>query len=233
MRNYLKTYYSEKMRPKSDYPDKLAEYLTNLYLNDTHNSIVDIACGRGDYLKAFSRLNKQIIGVDIDPDAVEMCVPNDVVIQDINKGRLPFSGANFDVVFNKSIIEHLHNPEVLLEEASRLLRKDGLIITMCPSWVHTGWGPFYLDHTHVTPFILPSLRDIHLKNGFEIVDICHFRQLPLLWKYPWLKFLTEIIRKLPIPYNPHPKYQFQFSREINKVVRFSNEIMLLCVARKV
>jgi len=27
MKNYLKTYYSDKMRPKSDYPDKLAKYL--------------------------------------------------------------------------------------------------------------------------------------------------------------------------------------------------------------
>ena len=231
MKNYLKTYYSEAMRPKSDYPEKLAKHLTVLYLDDSHDSIVDIACGRGDYLRAFSGLKKQIVGVDIDPDAVEMCKPNHVIIQDIGKGKLPFSDANFDVVFNKSIIEHLHNPEVLLEEASRLLRKDGLVITMCPSWVHTGWGPFYQDHTHVTPFVLPSLRDIHLKTGFEIVNICHFRQLPLLWKYPWLKLFTEIIRKLPLPYSP--QHRVSFTDSVNKTVRFSNEVMLLCVARKI
>jgi len=106
-----------------------------------------------------------------------------------------------------------------------------LIITMCPSWVHMGWGPFYQDHTHVSPFTLQSLRDIHLKNGFEIVDIRHFRQLPLLWRHPWLKLFTEIVRKLPIPYSP--QHQISIPDGMNKVVRFSNEVMLLCVARKV
>ena len=231
MKNYLKTYYSEDMRAKSDYPEKLAKYLTSLYLGSSHKSMLDVACGRGDQLRAFSGIGKQVTGIDIDIDAVEMCAPNNVVIYDIIKGKFPLPNESFDVIFNKSIIEHLHNPEVLLEEASRLLRKDGLIITMCPSWVHTGWGPFYQDHTHVTPFTLPSLRDIHLKNGFEIVDIRHFRQLPLLWRYPLLKLFTEIIRKLPIPYSP--QYQISSSGNINKVVRFSNEVMLLCVARKV
>ena len=231
MKNYLKTYYSEVMRPKSDYPEKLAKYLTSLYLDNSHRLILDIACGRGDHLRAFSEIGKQVTGVDIDSDAVKMCAPNDVIIHDITKGDCPLPDDSFDVVFNKSIIEHLQNPEVLLEESSRLLRKDGLIITMCPSWIHMGWGPFYQDHTHVTPFILQSLRDIHLKNGFEIVDICHFRQLPLLWRYPWLKLFTEIIRKLPIPYSP--QHQISFPGYLNKVVRFSNEVMLLCVARRI
>jgi len=231
MKNYLKTYYSEEMRPKSDYPEKLVKYLTGKYLDNSHKLILDVACGRGDQLKEFSKIGKQVTGTDIDTDAVEMCTPNSVIIHDITKGNLPLPNESFDVIFNKSIIEHLQNPEILLEEASRLLRKDGLIITMCPSWIHTGWGPFYQDHTHVTPFILPSLRDIHLKNGFEIVDICHFRQLPLLWRYPWLMFFTEIIRKLPIPYSP--QHQISFSDGINKTIRFSNEVMLLCVARRI
>lgn len=231
MKNYLKTYYSDSMRPKSDYPDKLSRYLTDKYMDDSHDSMVDIACGRGDYLKSFSNLKKKIVGVDIDSDAVEMCKPNEVIIHDISKGKLPFPDENFDIVFNKSIIEHLHNPEMLLEEASRLLRKDGLIITMCPSWAHMGWGPFYQDHTHVTPFILPSLRDIHLKNGFDIVDICHFRQLPFLWKYPFFKFFAEVIRKLPIPYSPQHRVSLPVG--VNKTIRFSNEVMLLCIARKV
>jgi len=231
MKNYLKTYYSEEMRPKSNYPEKLAKYLTSSYLDNSHKSMLDVACGRGDQLRAFSGIGKQVTGVDIDPDAIEMCAPNNVIIHDITKGGFPLPDASFDVVFNKSIIEHLHNPEVLLEEVSRLLCKNGLIITMCPSWVHMGWGPFYQDHTHVSPFTLQSLRDIHLKNGFEIVDIRHFRQLPLLWRHPWLKLFTEIVRKLPIPYSP--QHQISIPDGMNKVVRFSNEVMLLCVARKV
>jgi len=231
MKNYLKTYYSEEMRPKSDYPEKLVKYLVNKYLDDSHNLILDVACGRGDQLRAFSKLGKQVTGIDIDEDAVEMCSPLSVITHDVTRGEWPFQNGSFDVVFNKSIIEHLYSPELLLDESHRVLRKDGLIITMCPSWSHMGWGPFFQDHTHVKPFIIPSLRDIHLKNGFEVLDICHFRQLPILWKFPWLKFFTEILRKLPIPYSP--QNQISLPDKINKTIRFSNEVMLLCVARRV
>lgn len=231
MKNYLKTYYSDKKRPKSNYPNQLIQHLYKTYFDETHKSILDIACGRGDQLRAFAKLGLNVIGTDIDEDAREMCAPNKVVIHDITKGNCPLDSSSFDVIFNKSIIEHLHNPELLLEEASRLLRKNGLILTMCPSWVHMGWGPFYQDHTHHTPFTLPSLRDIHIKSGFEIIDIKHFRQLPLIWSFPWLAIFTEIIRKLPIPYSP--QNQFSFPSRLNKVIRFSNEVMLLCVARKI
>lgn len=231
MKNYLKTYYSEDKRPKSNYPEKLIQHLSSKYFDESHKSILDMACGRGDQMKAFSNLGMSVTGVDIDEDAIDMCAPNRVVVHDITKGKSLFESSSFDVFFNKSIIEHLHYPEILLNEAFRLLRKNGLIITMCPSWVHMGWGPFYQDHTHHTPFTLPSLRDIHIKSGFEIIDIIHFRQLPLLWRYPWMMLFTEIIRKLPIPYSP--QYQFSFPSNINKVIRFSNEVMLLCVARKI
>ena len=231
MKNYLKTYYSFDKRPKSNYPEKLITYLSESYFNESHKSILDMACGRGDQMRAFSDLGKDVTGIDIDEDAVDMCAPNKVVIHDITKGNCPLESSSFDVFFNKSIIEHLYHPEVLLDEAFRLLRQNGLIITMCPSWLHMGWGPFYQDHTHHTPFTLPSLRDIHIKSGFEIIDIKHFRQLPSLWRHPWMILFTEIIRKLPIPYSP--QNQFSFPSNINKVIRFSNEVMLLCVARKI
>lgn len=231
MKNYLNTYYSEEKRPRTDYPVKLIEYLINKYFNSSHEKVLDIACGRGDQLRAFSLLGKKVTGLDRDTDAIKMCAPNDIIISDISKKGIPIADSSFDVVFNKSIIEHLHNPETLLEEGHRILRKDGLIITMCPSWVHSGWGPFYQDHTHVTPFTIPSLRDIHIKCGYQIIDVCNFRQLPLVWKYPWLIIFTEIIRKLPIPFKP--QHQIAFSGSLNKIIRFSNEVMLLCVARKV
>jgi len=230
MKNYLKTYYSTEMRPVSDYPLLLASYLKENYIHNSQN-LVDIACGRGDYLRAYSKLGIEVMGVDIDPDAQDLCSPHDVKILDISKQKIPVGDETIDCVFNKSIIEHLLEPESLLMETHRILKKNGIVITMCPSWVHMGWGPFYQDHTHVTPFTLPSLRDIHIKCGFEILEIKHFRQLPFLWKWPWFTLFSELIRKLPIPYSP--QHQISYPDPINKYIRFSNEVMLLCVAKKI
>lgn len=229
MNNYLKTYYSKSMRPPSNYPNLLAGYLKSNYFNDSI-SILDIACGRGDYLNAFTNLGMKVRGVDIDPDAIELCNPHKVDIVDISSSKLPYEDKSFDCVFNKSIIEHLHEPEALLNESHRVLKDDGVLITLCPSWEFNSWGPFYLDHTHVTPFTKPSLRDIHLKTNFEVLETTFFRQLPHLWKFPFLKIFNELVRRLPIPYAP--MHDVKYNDSLNKYIRFSNEVMLLCVSKK-
>jgi len=55
--------------------------------------------------------------------------------------------------------------------------------------------------------------------------------LPFLWKFPWLAVFSEIVRKLPIPY--FPQHQVSYPAPLNKYIRFSNEVMLLCIAKKV
>ena len=99
MKNYLKTYYSFDKRPKSNYPEKLIKYLSENYFNESHKSILDMACGRGDQMRAFSDLGKDVTGIDIDEDAVDMCAPNKVVIHDITKGNCPLESSSFDIFF--------------------------------------------------------------------------------------------------------------------------------------
>jgi 2-polyprenyl-3-methyl-5-hydroxy-6-metoxy-1,4-benzoquinol methylase len=56
MSDYLKTYYTDDMRPKTDYPNKLAAYISEKYLDSSHKKLLDLGCGRGDQLRAFAAL---------------------------------------------------------------------------------------------------------------------------------------------------------------------------------
>jgi SAM-dependent methyltransferase len=172
----------------------------------------------------------KVTGVDLSPSSKQACEPHEVFVSNIEKNPLPFSDNSFDLIFSKSVIEHLRSPIELMEEAYRVLKPGGAAIIMTPSWVHNYSGSFYLDHTHVSPFTRPSLRDIALMTKFENVFVQHFYQLPFLWRFPALLPCVKLFGKLPLPYKPmndvclHPS--------VNTLIRFSREVMLLCVARK-
>lgn len=230
MSNYLNTFYSKEKRPYTDYPLKLATHIKNNFLKTEHKILLDIGCGRGDQLKAFSEIGYNVSGCDFDIASKEFCLPHEVQILDIEKEIISKENDTVDVVFSKSVIEHLHNPEQLLNESLRVLSPGGRAVIMCPSWIHMGWGPFYQDHTHVTPFTLPSLRDIMIKTGFSNVKVYHFRQLPFIWKYPFTEIIFRLIAKLPIPYSP--MNEVSYNTQLNKTVRFSKEVMLLAIGDK-
>ena len=228
--NYITHIYSEKRRPKSEYPKKLAEHLLSLINCKNKNLILDIGCGRGDFLRVFSDLGHNVIGVDIAKDVKRYCDPHKVIICDLDKKKIPLEDSSVDIIFTKSCIEHLYYPLNLIQEANRVLKKNGYLIILTPSWVHHKFGPFYLDFTHRTPFTMPSLKDILQIGGFNTLTTKHFYQLPFLWKFPFLLIFVKIFSLIPLPYKPMNEYSL--TPFINKFIRFSKEAMLLAVAQK-
>ena len=121
-------------------------------------------------------------------------------------------------------------PLNLVQEAHRVLKKNGYLIVLTPSWIHHNFGPFYLDFTHRTPFTLPSLKDILEIGGFNTKVMKHFYQLPFIWKYPKLLPIIKLFSLLPLPYKPLNDVNWPPS--FNKLIRFSKEAMLLAIVKK-
>lgn len=228
---YLSVIYSKDRRPESDYPARLARHLRTAHAPDG-GRLLDIGCGRGDMLRALAAVGFDVAGVDISPSVEQLCAPLEAHCVDLTTDPLPFQPESFDVVFSKSVIEHLHNPLPFLEKAVEALKPDGRAIIMTPSWLHHGWGPFYLDHTHVTPFTAPSLRDTMEIAGFRNVEVVHFYQLPFLWSCPALTPLVQLFAKLPLHYSPMYDMTWKWPDGFNKLIRFSKEAMLLAIGTK-
>lgn len=214
---YLHTLYSEERKPYTSYPPKLCRYLVESYFKDSYRTLLDVGCGRGEHLKEFFKLGFQVRGVDLLEEAKELCGGLRVDILDVDTQPLPYKDESFDVIFNKSLIEHLYNPDNFMKEAYRVLRPGGRLITMTPDW-EAVYKTFYDDYTHRTPFTEMSLYNIHLIHSFKIVKLGKFIQLPFLWGHPWLFPLTKIL------------YYFPKSRI--KWIKFSKEGMLLSVGEK-
>lgn len=226
---YLKVTYDPVDVPYGRYPYRLAKWL-HQSVYKTPGRLLDLGCGRGEYLDAFTRLGYEVSGVDISPSAPEFSPNFAVEVVNLEQERLPFPDGSFDFVFSKSVIEHMRYPECLFSKALAVLRPAGKAVLMTPSWEHTYWGPFYIDHTHVTPFTAMSLRKALAIAGFDAISVAYFHQLPLLWRWPFLRPLVFLLSMLPLPYRPLRKASWPDS--LNKLIRFSKELMLLAVGRK-
>jgi len=217
--NYLDVRYNERARPFTEYPGQLTEHLTSQYLAGYRGAkLLDLGSGRGEFLHGFARQGFDAMGIDRScPSKPKFSEP--VIEADYEQSGLPFADREFSVLFSKSVFEHIVDIGSLLRECHRVLAPAGRMIALVPDWT-AQWRHFYDDWTHVRPFTLSGLRECVACHGFEVKEALRFRQLPVLWRHPYLRPLADAAALLPPPFKK------------SKFVRFSKEWMLLVVADK-
>jgi SAM-dependent methyltransferase len=202
------------------YPSKLAEFLFRSLGFEEGQKLLDVGAGRGEFSRGFSEQGLQVVGVDQSAPAIKESAGLRFEVADLER-PLPFADSTFDVIFNKSVIEHFYFPENLVHEMFRVLKPGGRIISLTPSWVHNVKN-FHIDFTHRTPFTKESLADIHLIAGFDDVQVDYFIQLPRVWRFPILRYGSVILGAIS------PLTLARFS----KTIRFSKEWMLIATAKR-
>ena len=219
MPDYLKVVYSSKNTPKTDYPDKLAAYLFKKFEMVAGQKLLEPGCGRGEFLNGFRKMGMDVFGCDLSLEAGEDVKGANIKQVDIENNPLPYKDNYFDIIYSKSFIEHLWKPDYFLNEARRVLKPGGKIITLVPDW-EVNFKTYFDDYTHRTPFTKVSLYDIYLMSDFENIRVIKFRQLPIVWRVPFLNIFCALIAPI-IPI-----------RTTNKFLKYSKELMLIGYGEK-
>ena len=224
MEKYITVTYLNK--PKTSYPLKLIKKLFKSgskgllegYLFPEYSHVLDLGSGRGDYLEAFCYHGFEIEGFD-------RCIPESPLDTTYNttlgdlEQPLPYKNNSFDIIFCKSVIEHLYYPEKTFKEVYRILKEGGAFVVMTPDYDSTK-QVFNNDFTHRSPFTLKSLEQIYKIHNFRNVTCIKMRQLPILWKH---SYMLPICKIAELFYNPNTKDIF---------IKFSKEKMLLSIGIK-
>jgi len=93
-------------------------------------SLLDIGCGAGLLTNALALEGHTVTGIDLSKPSLEIAKGKDTTGQvrylEANAYELPFADQSFDTVCAMDVLEHVEQPERLIAEASRVLKKGGL-----------------------------------------------------------------------------------------------------------
>ena len=135
MPNYLGVRYNKNTKPYTAYPSQMCQYLFKRFGMKKGDKLLDIGCGRGEFVRAFKHLGLEVAGVDRERGDSEMLKGIEFRLgDDLENKPFPFEDNSFDIVFSKSVIEHIGKPNNFMRETHRVLKPGGRVVTMTPDW---------------------------------------------------------------------------------------------------
>lgn len=137
-----------------------------------HQPVLDLGCGRGEFLALLAGEGIAAAGVDSDPGMVQRCrtLGVEVTLADANEHLEGLADASLGTVFSAQLIEHLPYAELqrMLGLAKLKLRAGGLLIaeTVNPHRV-SSLKTFWVDLTHQHPIFPEVALALAAIAGFE------------------------------------------------------------------
>lgn len=111
--------------------------------------VLDAACGMAYGTNMLMDAGATaVVGVDLDPDLLAEVRPvarEGVTFEVADLRKLPFDDDEFDLITCFEAIEHVPDPEIVLDELRRVLRPEGLVVLSTPNRdVYAPGNPFHL-----------------------------------------------------------------------------------------
>ena len=104
---------------------------------DFPSPMLDFGCGDGMFTELVFGAQPGVFGNDIARAELPMARDNKRMyangVQFADGHALPYATGSFGSVYSNSVVEHIPDPERVLPELSRVLRKDGLLVLTVPS----------------------------------------------------------------------------------------------------
>lgn len=180
-----KFYYKKRVQSQTEIENLWKEF-------SNCKTVLDLGCGVGSFGK-YKPANTEVYGIDNDSLAIKGAKKYETArIGNLTK-KLPYKNNFFDGIFAKDILEHLIEPEKLVQECKRVLKKNGIILATvpCPG------KKFYDDYTHKRAFTERAITELFLDNGFEIIYLKRLRGIPG-FGITGLNVIVPYILKIPI-----------------------------------
>ena len=183
-------------------------------------TVLDLGCGAGLLTNAFAERGHSVFGIDLSPKSLEIAKQYDrtqkVSYQVAHAYSLPYPDGTFDVVCAMDVLEHVEEPNLLLAEASRVLKPGGLF------FFHTfNRNPLsYLLVIKGVDWCVPNApKNMHLYSLFikprELKEMCFDLDLHIVEWYGFNpKIFGSSLLKMVFSRRVPPDFGFSFSKRL-------------------
>ncbi|HEV3334148.1 MAG TPA: class I SAM-dependent methyltransferase [Bryobacteraceae bacterium] len=190
------TRFAERFRGSEEYVKQGQQFYLPYFAG--RKSVLDIGCGRGEFLEMMTAAGVPARGIDLSEESVALCRQKglDSQVADLFPYLAELPEGSLDGIFCSQVIEHLppdRLPELVRLAASRLAR-DGVIAleTPNPECLAIFATHFYIDPTHTRPVPHPLL--VFYLEEFGIGGIEVRKLSPAVESMPALASLPEEFR---------------------------------------
>lgn len=160
--------------------DDVIELLPENYLKP-HMRILEIGCGRGDYLKRFSPLVGEVHGIDVSREAIKLSWINlwwthNTYPTVCNGETIPYPDNYFDFLYEISVFQHIPRKYTrnYLKEAHRCLKPGGYMAIQVISRLSDGenHGDIVNPVNEETiGYTLDDIRDVIINGGLKLIKV--------------------------------------------------------------
>ena len=151
---------------------------------DGASDVVDVGCGRGEFLSLLHEGGITARGVDANAEAVERCREHglDATRADALEYLRGQADESIGGLFSSQVVEHLEAAYLqrLLDEAHRALRPDSRIVleTLNPACWMAFFSAYVRDFTHRHPLHPETLSYLLRSSGFVDIEVVYRSPLP-------------------------------------------------------
>jgi methionine biosynthesis protein MetW len=130
--------------------------------------ILDVGCGNGARLKLLRALGWNAEGIEVDSAAVRRCAEQGLPVKHGPLHEQGFAPSTFDAIVMNHVIEHVVEPQALLEEIRRVLVPAGTLVITTPNTASWGHRQFQGNWVALDP-----PRHLHLFNLQTLQELVH------------------------------------------------------------
>lgn len=189
--NSIETYFKLHDKLCIDYINQYNGYLKRNMV------LADVGCGGGSLLDHLSGICSKTIAIE----------PNQEYQSDLKRrGHNTFDGIEsalkefenkVDVVVSNHVIEHITQPETLIEGIKKLLAPDGIAIIITPNYNDVllkldfeNFAPFFFRKVHPVYLTSEAIKIMLRKQGLKYIETKYIQEFGMANALHWLKLKT-------------------------------------------
>lgn len=156
----------------------------------TGKSVLEFGCGNGGFLKRIKKAAAKVVGIELMEEAGKRLKEDGIEVYK----SLDLIDGKYDVICMFMVIEHLNNPDKIIEKLYNVLNFGGIFICETPNandalitkYHCKAFEDFTYWSEHVFLFTSDSLEKLLLRNGFKTKQNTQIQRYSLANHLYWL-----------------------------------------------